>query len=326
MDENTSPEPVLYVQSATLYTNSDAERRIRVHTWGALTSSNYQDIMGSVDVQATTTIFSQIYLDQSLNSTLTEGRNQLQTAASQIVQASNMCPQTDDFSSLQFLPLYIMGMLKSMAFRNTNDIPADLRVYLFMRLETLSVQQLAAFYYPRMMALHNLADNCGLQDENGAITLPDMLNLTSASLTQDGVYLLENGFEMDMWIGGSVSPNFLQDVFGIGSIDQMETVNPEAVVGTLQNQLSTKIANIISEVRNQRPVPWMHLNVYRQKDAREHRFFASLIEDRTSGLQSSYIGFLNRCGYRPQAQAPLGGVSAMAGPLPGCTGMIPRRR
>merc|ERR1711979_189022 len=104
-----------------------------------------------------------------------------------------------------------------------------------MRLETLPVSQMAAFYYPRLMALHNLADNSGLQDENGSIVLPDMLNLTSESLTQDGVYLLENGFEMDMWIGGSVSPNFLQDVFGIGSIDQMETINPDATVGTLQN-------------------------------------------------------------------------------------------
>merc|ERR1712232_143717 len=172
-----------------------------------MTTSNYQDIIASVDVQATTTMLSQVYLKHSVDSTLPEGRNRLQNVAAQIVQASNMCPQTDAFSGLQFLPLYILGMLKSMAFRNTNDIPADMRTFIMMRLETLNVQQMAAYYYPRMMALHNLGDSVGMPDENGAITLPDMLNLTSESMMQDGVYLLENGFEMDMWIGASVDPN-----------------------------------------------------------------------------------------------------------------------
>merc|ERR1712050_170723 len=160
---------------------------------------------------------SQIYLEHSLKSTLPEGRNRLQNVASQIVQASNMCPQTDQFSSLQFLPLYIMGMLKSMGFRNTNDIPADLRTYIIMRLETINVPQMAAYYYPRMMGLHNLSGASGMPDESGAITLPDMLNLTSESMTQDGVYLIDNGHEMDMWLGASVDPNFIQNVFGIGS-------------------------------------------------------------------------------------------------------------
>merc|ERR1712203_954956 len=98
--------------------------------------------------------------------------------------------------------------------------------------------------------------------------------------------------------------------------DQMDAANAEAVVGTLQNPLSEKIANILREVRTQRAVPWMYCNVYPQKDPREHRFFASLIEDRTAGLQSTYTEFLNRCGYRPQTQAPPGGAGGpgMAGP------------
>ena len=52
MEENVTPDPVLYVQSALLYTNSDGERRIRVHTWAAMTTPNFNDIVGSIDVQA----------------------------------------------------------------------------------------------------------------------------------------------------------------------------------------------------------------------------------------------------------------------------------
>ena len=49
--ENVTPDPVLYVQSALLYTNSEGERRIRVHTWAAMTTPNFNDIIGSIDVQ-----------------------------------------------------------------------------------------------------------------------------------------------------------------------------------------------------------------------------------------------------------------------------------
>merc|ERR1719336_1778315 len=77
MEENVTPDPVLCVQSALLYTNCDGERRIRVHTWACLTTQNYSDTIGSVDVQATIAMLSQIALEQSLKTNLVEGRNKL---------------------------------------------------------------------------------------------------------------------------------------------------------------------------------------------------------------------------------------------------------
>jgi len=302
MEENVTPEPVLCVQSALLYTNCEGERRIRVHTWACLTTQNYTDIIGSIDVQATVAMLSQISLEQSLKTNLPEGRNRLQTQCQQIVQASNMVPNTE---ALQFLPLYIMGMLKSMAFRATSDIPFDLRTYIWMRLETLTVSQMAAYYYPRMMALHNAPDHCGVPDENGNVQLPDMLNLTSESMTQDGVYLLEDGDTMLLWIGRAVDSGFLQAVFGVASFDQLDSSQAETTIGTRGDPVSNKVAAIIRQVRAERPVPFMQLSVIRHGEQhKEARFFASLIEDRTIGLQSTYSEFLQRMGYRPQTQAP----------------------
>ena len=153
----------------------------------------------------------------------------------QVVQAGNLCPQSD---ALQFLPLYIMGMLKSAAFRATNDISADLRTYIWMRLETMSVSQSAAFFNPRLMALHNSPEECRMPNDHGQIQLPEMLNLTSESMTQDGVYLLEDGESMYMWIGRAVDSNFLQAVFGMGSFDQLDVLAAESVVGTRNDPLS----------------------------------------------------------------------------------------
>merc|ERR1712217_781599 len=112
----------------------------------------------------------------------------------------------------------IMGMLKSPAFRATTDIPADLRTYIWMRLDTITVSQLAAYYYPRMMALHNLPADVGVPNEKKCITIPDMLNLTRESMSMDGVYLLDAGF--------------LQAVFGAPSFEQMDSVQAETTLGT----------------------------------------------------------------------------------------------
>merc|ERR1719396_98677 len=95
LEENVTPDPILCVQSALLYTNSDGERRIRVHTWAALTTQNFPDIIGSVDVQATTAMLSHIALETSLKTNLQEGRNKLQATCQQIVQASNGNPTAE---------------------------------------------------------------------------------------------------------------------------------------------------------------------------------------------------------------------------------------
>lgn len=312
-DEEADPDPVFCVQSALLYTNSDGERRIRVHTWASLTTQNYQDVIGSIDVQATATMLSQMALKTSLKQNLPDGRNQLQTQCQQIVQLGNMSPNVE---ALQFLPLYVLGMLKSPAFRATNDINGDLRTYIWSRLETLPVSQMAAYFYPRMMALHNVPDSCGQPDENGNVTLPEMLNLTTESLTQEGVYLLEDGDAISIWVGIAADSGFLHAVFGAQSVEQLDSAAAEASLGMRGDPTSNKIGNILRQVRTERPVPFMQHHVMRQGDPKETRFFASLIEDRTIGLQSTYSEFLTRMGYRPQQQQQQAPPQQMTGPPP----------
>jgi protein transport protein SEC24 len=306
MEETVAPDPVLCIQSALLYTNSDGERRIRVHTWASATTQNYLDILGSVDVQAATCLLSQQALENSLK-TLAEGRNFLNAQCQQAVQANNAA----NCEALQFLPLYIMGMLKSQAFGATG-IGADLRTYTWMRLETLSVAQQSAFFYPRLMSLHNLPDDCGVADEHGHVKLPDLLNLTKDIMTQDGIYLLEDGDVILIWIGRAADPGFLGAVFGNGNIDELDTNVAEAYIGTAGDALSNKIGLILRQVRAERAIPYMQLSIMKGGDQKEIRFFSSLIEDRVMCMQSTYMEFLQRMGYRaPQTAANTGAPPPM---------------
>lgn len=298
LEDNANPDPIMCVQSALLYTNCDGERRIRVHTWAAVTSPNFTDVVNSVDVQATITLLSHIALSQSLQTTLSDGRNKLQQHCQQIVQTNNV----SNAETLQFLPLYIMGMLKSPAFRSTNDLTADLRTFIWCRLATLSVSQLASYFYPRMFGLHDMDETCGVADAEGRVVLPTMMSLTSESLTQDGIYLLEDGESILIWIGRAADANFLQNVFGMPSFDQFDSNMAGDILGTRGDPLSNRVGSIIQQVREERFVPYLQLHVIRHGEPKETKFFASLIEDRTMGMQSTYAEFLQRMGYRPQQQ------------------------
>ena len=57
-----------------------------------------------------------------------------------------------------------------------------------------------------MIALRNVLDHCEIPDENGIVTLFDIRNLTSESVTQDGEAI-------NVWIGSTVGSGFLQAVF-----------------------------------------------------------------------------------------------------------------
>eukprot|EP00927_Polykrikos_kofoidii_P024008 TRINITY_DN21923_c0_g1_i1.p1 TRINITY_DN21923_c0_g1~~TRINITY_DN21923_c0_g1_i1.p1 ORF type:complete len:930 (-),score=126.08 TRINITY_DN21923_c0_g1_i1:107-2785(-) len=311
MEENVTPDPVLCVQSALLYTNSNGERRIRVNTWAGLTTQNHSEIINSIDVQATISLLTLQAFETSLAVNLPEGRNKLQTQCQQIVQTGNAFPNAE---ALQFLPLYILGMLKSAAFRATKDVSADMRTSIWVRLGTLSVSQLAAYFYPRLMALHNMQDNVGTLDESNFTVMPQLLNLTSESLTQDGVFIVEDGDVMIVWIGREANPAFLQSVFGVNSFDELDPTAAE--MGTLGDPLSIRIASILAQVRSERPVPHISLIVVKQGEqgVKEPRFFMSLIEDRTQALQSTYTEFLQLMGYRPQQQSAAPPAPASAAP------------
>merc|ERR1712217_280797 len=111
-------------------------------------------------------------------------------------------------------------------------------------------------------------------------------------MTQDGVYLLEDGESMLMWVGQSVNISFLQSAFRAASFDSLDTKFAEGTLREQANPLAQRIVAIIDQVRLERRAPYMLLTVMKQSDQRVANFFASLIEDRTHALQNSFTEFM----------------------------------
>lgn len=88
--------------------------------------------------------------------------------------------------------------------------------------------------YPRLFALHALPPAAGFPEpyeSNGEsacagkrrIVLPPLLNLSIDRLASDGIFLLDDSLTLYLWIGRAVPSIYLQSLFGVESMEGMNT-------------------------------------------------------------------------------------------------------
>ncbi|KAF8817997.1 putative transport protein Sec24 [Cardiosporidium cionae] len=311
MDENVAQENVVYIQAALLYSNSAGERRIRIHTYCLPVIHNFADVSASMDTSVAASLLCQQAIEMALKTSLADARNFLQQQCSQIIaaQGPNPSPKT------KLLAMYILGLLKSSAFRESKDVSADMRIYHLMRLECSSLNLQVAYFYPRMISLHNLDTRHGTEDEGRNVILPEAMALSSSGMTEEGVYLLEDGETMLMWIGRGVKSSWLEATFGVISLDYLHPEFAEAHIvslnstwvfavqmkvisfcfeGSSGDSLGKRIAIILQELRRLRGASFIKMIVLKQGDPLEYKFFMSLIEDQTECMRISLQEFLSK--------------------------------
>ena len=310
--ENETPDPNVCVQFALLYTNSEAERRIRVHTIQLVSTPNVGDVYASIDPEAMASLMGNLAMDESVKTTVASGRNLMHTTCQQVAAAAGPGNQ-----SLPNLAMYALGLLKSSLFRATNDVAADLRVSHWARFESSPLAVQSALMYPRMFALHNLAGNEGTVSD-GRVALPAQLPLSADQLSHEGIFLIEDGEQMLMWIGTSVAPDVLRGLFGVPSVQQLNPDTAEQGIGSSGQIIGQKVAAILGQLRQDRLPTYMPLQVLPHEHPFSPRFFQTLVEDRTNGMQMTYAEFLQRLGIASGGGAGAGPATTppMAGPGP----------
>jgi protein transport protein SEC24 len=73
---------------------------------------------------------------------------------------------------------------------------------------------LITFIYPRLMALHTIGDDIGVKHGDAQVVLPPSMNLASDKIDRQGIYLLEDGETMLMWVSRGASPELVTALFG----------------------------------------------------------------------------------------------------------------
>lgn len=150
--------------------------------------------------------------------------------------------------------------------------------------------------HPRFWCLDCLTDDpqIGLPDLKGNLVFPEILNLSSEKLERTGVYLLENGMEIFIWIGRNTPTETCSALFGVESPSQINS--GKAQLPALPNDKSVRLQNLITNIRNLRMKTaslYPHLYLVREDGEPNMRiwFLSHLIEDRLDN-QQSYPQFL----------------------------------
>ena len=128
-----------------------------------------------------------------------------------------------------------------------------------------------------------------------------------------GMYLVEDGMQVVMWIGTQVSPKFISALFGVGTLDELNHPTGELTLPVLESDINIRCRAIVDSIcshpyryrlarpryatTRRLPVPWQRTyrslacRIFRAKDAGERAFYDMLVED-AKRQQASYVDFL----------------------------------
>lgn len=274
-------------QCALLYTTVYGQRRIRVHTLSLPCTTVLNNLFRAADLDTQFAISLKQAAIQIPTSPLVQVREQITNFCINILYSYRKFCATISSSgqlilpeALKLLPLYALALIKSTGLRVDGRI--DDRSYWVSHVASLSTPLAVPLVSPRLIAIHNLHTK---DDDESLIPAP--IPLSSEHLTDDGVFLLENGEDCLIYVGNLVNSDVLQQLFGVPSVDKIPA---QFVLQQFDNELSKKVNDVVNEIRSQRS-SYLRLQLCKKGDPSGLLFLSYMVEDKTpSG--PSYVEFL----------------------------------
>ncbi|XP_010252184.1 PREDICTED: protein transport protein Sec24-like At4g32640 isoform X2 [Nelumbo nucifera] len=274
-------------QCALLYTTVYGQRRIRVTTLSLPCTSVLSNLFRTADLDTQFACFLKQAANEIPTTPLLQVREQMTNLCINILHSYRKFCATVSSSgqlilpeALKLLPLYTLALVKSIGLRTDGRI--DDRSYWITRVASLSTHLAVPLVYPRMIAIDNL-----ISEEYDGSLIPPTKPLSSEHLSEDGIYLLENGEDGLLYVGNAVNPDILRQLFGSSSIDEIPM---QLVLQQYDNPLSKKLNDAVNEIRRQR-CSYLRLRLCKKGDPSGVLFLSNMVEDKTpSGL--SYVEFL----------------------------------
>ncbi|KAJ6353928.1 hypothetical protein OIU76_002867 [Salix suchowensis] len=263
-------------QCALLYTTVYGQRRIRVANLSLPCTNNLSNLFRLADLDSQFVCFLKQAANEIPSNPPLVVREQVTNFCINILLSYRKFCATVSSSgqlilpeALKLLPLYTLALIKSTGLKVDGRI--DDRSFWISYVSSVSTTLAIPLVHPKMIAIHNLDS----QEAEGS-RIPPALPLSSEYLSEDGIYLLENGQDGSIYIGNSVNSDILQKLFGISSVSEIPT---QFVLEQYDNPLSKKLNDVVNEIRRQR-CSFLRLKLCKKGDPSGMSFFSYLVEDK----------------------------------------------
>ncbi|XP_054166349.1 protein transport protein Sec24B-like [Oppia nitens] len=265
-------------QAAILYTSATGERRIRVHTLSLPVVTTLNDVTHSADQEAIVGLICKMAVDRSFQSSMSDAREALINSVVDIlntyrsVNSNTVSGGLVMAASTKLMPLYVLALIKHIAFRVGISTKIDERVFAMERIKSLPLKQLMLYIYPNLYPIHN-----SFTTESDR---PTPVQLSFANIDRNGVYLLDTYDNLFVYICKSVHPQWLSEVL---NVTQWAMIPDDGDLTA--NQTTPNIATPVSRI--QQPIqPTDNRSIIRlpqlenMTSKRIHQFINSLIQER----------------------------------------------
>lgn len=275
-----------HFQSAMLYTASNGQRRVRINNIVSAITTTAKSTTNFADTDASVGIIVRDNLSRMPEYPLKELRLRMNDRLIDVFTAYRQKANSSLSSSQLLMPLtlrtlipYLLSVQKSRPFRD-QSLTADSRVHFARLMNTMSVDQLSVFLYPRIMGLHNLRDEDCIYNDTGRFTLPINIPASTDSIDEGGVYIVYNGISILLWLHRQVSPALLRDLFG-EYVDSLENLNPNLnELPEIDTDVSVKARRLVQYFTNKSGISFLGITIARQGiDGSDYEMQFSMVED-----------------------------------------------
>ncbi|XP_006004983.1 protein transport protein Sec24C isoform X2 [Latimeria chalumnae] len=287
-DDKLSEDSGALMQCALLYTSCGGQRRLRIHNLALNCCTQLADLYRNCETDTLINYFAKFAYRGVLSNATKAVRESLINQCAQILACYRKnCASPSSAGQLilpecmKLLPVYLNCVLKSDMLQAGADVSTDDRAYIRQLVTAMDVAETNVFFYPRLLPLHKL--------DVDSDALPVAVRDSEERLSKGGIYLLENGLNIFLWVGMNVQQELIQSIFNVPSFGQIDcSMNAMPV---LDNPFSKKIRAMIDAFRAQRP-RFMKFLIVKQEDKLELLFKHFLVEDKNMNGGASYVDFL----------------------------------
>ena len=248
----------IYIQSSLLYSVGNGTKRIRIHNLCLPLSNDPKIIFKSMNAEIIANYYirmtiDKIYKTKNISNSISYTETQFRSFIDKVIFNLKSLPE-----NLENLPYYMMGFFKNRLFFKNEIVQKydiDLSNYLRTKFQKMYLKELLSYIVPTIYYLNDIEKGnqiCEYDKESGVFNLPKNIPCSKKEMKENGIYLIDIGYLLILYIRKKINKIILQKLFEIDDIHLININFSEDSVFESKNYFKEKIINIINYLREEK--------------------------------------------------------------------------